>query len=104
MLVGVKHSCVVTEESKRDGNVKIPHVYDRFGITCHNIETLLDNLGRYFKKRTTQHALATDGTTGGAKSRRQPRYPHETARRKRIIFIFDKVSRKVAFGNFARRR
>jgi hypothetical protein len=32
----------------------------------------------------TQHALAPDGSTGGEKSHRQPRFPHKTAKEKGI--------------------
>jgi hypothetical protein len=37
-----------------------------------------------YKIKFAQHALAPDGSTGGEKSRRQPRFPRKTAEEKGI--------------------
>jgi hypothetical protein len=55
-------------------------------------------------QKITQHALAPDGSTGGEKPRRQPRFPHKTAEEKGTIINPDKLSQKVVLGGFTRRR
>jgi hypothetical protein len=56
------------------------------------------------KPKTTQHALAPDGSTGGKKSRRQPRFPRKTAEEKGTIINSGELTRKVVLSGFTRRR
>jgi hypothetical protein len=47
-------------------------------------EQILNRIRQIKRKKSTQHALAGDGSTGGNKSRRQPRFPRKTAEEKGI--------------------
>jgi len=44
----VRGGCVITEETKRNGAVKIPNVCEHFGVDCTNLEGLMKREGWTF--------------------------------------------------------
>jgi len=44
----IKSGCVVTEETKRENAIRIPNVCEHFGISCVNLEGLMEREGWTF--------------------------------------------------------
>ena len=44
----IRSGCVITEETKREGAIRIPNVCEHFGIQCTNLEGLMEREGWTF--------------------------------------------------------